>query len=424
MPTFPPLANQIVMYVKNEVKKGRYPTHDEIERRFHTNIRTHFKNIREIYKLANVVYVRDPNPFIKLKKEEVLTKICVKLLDKLGYNLKRVSIELNGHGPDLLVVDGDGNSLPIEIKAYQKYGKIGSSSRRSSKYFADEVKQLQAYIKKLKSPYGILITSTDRSNVKNLPRNIKLLFGKDVANLLQKFQLKKELEQLEWIRYSNVSVKKERYIEAFRKEILKFVRRNLMDGRYIGKREIEKRFGINYNTYFRSMKEIYQKLNVDTSRLPRARMGGNIDKKIMQKRILDFCRKEIKEGHYPTYKEIQKTFGCLPKLFFPGGIREIFKRLNIEYNRKFATKTPKEKEKIKREVINFVRKNNERGIVTSWRDIRNKLHIGVYNYFQSMKDIYEQAEIGNSKRFKFKKHKPKGEEQRHPQIARISRVKP
>jgi len=392
MPTFPPLANQIVMYVEKEVKKGRYPTHDEIERRFHTNIRTYFKNIREIYKLANVAYIRDPNPFIKLKKEEVLTKICVKLFDKLGYDIERVSIELNGHGADLIVRDGDGNPIPVEIKAYQKYGKIGVSSR-FPKYFRDEIKQLKAYVEELKSPYGILITSTDRSNIKNFPPNIKLLFGRDITNLLKKFQLEKELKQLEWVRYSNVSAKKERYIEAFRKEILKFVRRNLMEGRYVGRREIEKRFDINYNTYFRSMKEIYQKLNVDTSQLSRARMGGNVDKKVMRERILDFCRTEIKKGNYPTYKEIQKTFGCLPKLFFPGGIREIFKQLNTEYNRKFATKTPEEREKIRLEVINFVQKNHERGIATTWRDIRHKFHIGPYNYFQSMKDIYEQAGI-------------------------------
>lgn len=78
MPTFSLLANQIVEYVKNEVKKGRYPTHYEIEKKFHTNVKTHFKGIREIYKLANVAYVRDPNPFVKLKKEETLTKICVR----------------------------------------------------------------------------------------------------------------------------------------------------------------------------------------------------------------------------------------------------------------------------------------------------------------------------------------------------------
>jgi hypothetical protein len=393
MPTFPLLAKQIAAYVKNEVKKGRYPTHDEIERTFHTNVRTHFKNIREIYKLANVAYVRDPNPFIKLKKEEVLTKICIELLDKLGYNVERVSIELNGYGPDLLVKDRNSNLIPVEIKAYQKYGKLGPSSSKFSKYFRDEFKQLQTYIKELKSPYGILITSTDRSNVKIFPSNIKILFGKDITNLLQKFQLKKELKQLEWIRYSNVSAKKEIYIEAFRKKILGFVKRDLVKGRYVGKREIEKRFGISYYTYFRSTKEIYQKLNVDTSKFSRARMGGNVDKKAMRKKILDFCRKEIKKGRYPTYKEIQKTFGCLPKLFFPGGIREIFIHLNIEYNRKFATKTPGEREKIKREVINLVRKNYERGILTTWRDIRHKFHIGPYNYFQSMKDIYKQAGI-------------------------------
>jgi hypothetical protein len=395
MPTFSPLANQIIEYVKNEAKRGRYPTYYEIEKKFRTNVKTHFKGIREVYKLANVAYVRDPNPFVKLKKEETLTKICVRLLKRLGYSIERVSIEINGHGPDLIVRDGDGNSIPIEIKAYQKYGKIGSSTEGPTKYFADEFEQIRAYIKELKSPFGILITSTDRSNVKSLPHNIKLLYGKDIANLLQKFHLKKELKQLEWIKYSNVSTKKERYIEAFRKKILIFVRRNLIEGKYVSKREIEKRFGINYKTYFQSMKEIYQNFNVDTSRFSRARMGGNIDKKVMRKRILDFCRKKIKKGHYPTYKEIQRTFRCLPKLFFPGGIREIFKQLKIEYNRKFARKTPEEKEKIKRKVINFVRKNYKRGIRTTWRDIRKELDIGVYNYFRSMKDVYEQAGITN-----------------------------
>jgi len=50
------LRKNLLRYIKSEAKKGLYPTHTELEKKFHTNIRTHFSGIEEAYRLANVPY--------------------------------------------------------------------------------------------------------------------------------------------------------------------------------------------------------------------------------------------------------------------------------------------------------------------------------------------------------------------------------
>jgi hypothetical protein len=128
-------------------------------------------------------------------------------------------------------------------------------------------------------------------------------------------------------------------------------------------------------------------------------MGGNVDKEVMRARILDFIKMEMKSGRNPTYKEIQRKFGCLLTLFFPGGIREIHSCLGLEYNRKFAAKTPEERDKIKSKVIEFIKERHINGQTTTYRDINEKFQLGVTNYFSGMREAYQMAgiEIGRRK---------------------------
>jgi len=191
-----------------------------------------------------------------------------------------------------------------------------------------------------------------------------------------------------------VLIDKTKQTIKIRNKIIKFVNSRLKNNIYTSKRDIEKNFGINISTYFNSIIEIYKNSDIDISTLARARMGGNIDKEVMRNRILDFFREEVKKGHYPTYKEIQRTFDCLPKLFFPGGIREIYNLLELEYDRSFAVKTVEEKEKIKKEIIKFVRKSQKQNSKPTYRDIKNKFKIGIDNYFENgIREIYKEAGI-------------------------------
>jgi len=382
------LKEEILNYIFLKVKQDSYPTHNEINEKFHTNVRS---SIRELYKLAGVEYKRDPNPFLRYKKEKKLADIVLKLFPKLGYRIKRISIgPSRPKGPDIIVEDKNKNFIPVEIKAYQKFGKIGHA--KHSLYIRDEILQLKRYIKNLSSPYGYLVTSTDRRAFKTIPPNIKILFGKDLRELLLRFKAYKEIKDLDWIRNSSVSYGKEEMYKKIRNKILKYTAEKLRKGKYVSRREIFKKFKVNPDSYFsRGTTGMYKQLNIDPELISNYRMSRNFDKEKFKKRIIDFVKEEIKKGHFPTYKEIQRKFSCLPKLFFPGGIREIAKLSGINYNRKFATKTPEEKELIRQKIIKYAIKKLRKGFYPGYRDVEPKFHINFQYYFKNPKELYQKA---------------------------------
>ncbi len=140
------LQKAIIRYIQSQVKNGFYPTYDEIREKFQTNIRNSM-SIRKLYQLARVKYKRDPNPFLRYKKERILAQITKKIFSKLGYKIKGISIgPSKPKGPDLIIEDKEKRLIPVEIKAYQKFGKIGSG-KNSLSYFRNEILQVKRYIK-------------------------------------------------------------------------------------------------------------------------------------------------------------------------------------------------------------------------------------------------------------------------------------
>lgn len=381
---------EIVKYIQSQAKKGFYPTHDEISEKFHTNLEG---SIRTLYKLARVEYKRDPNPFLRYKKEERLAGIIKKLFPKLGYKIKNISIgPSKPSGADIIIEGPKKRLIPIEIKAYQKFGKLGYA--KYSPYLRNEIPQLKQYIKNLHAPYGYLITSTDQKLFKTTPSNIKILFGKDLKNLLTHFRMNNELKNLDWIRNSSISYGKEEIYKKIRKEILEYVKEKLKESKYVSRQGIFKKFNVNPNSYFSGgTTGIYKKLNINPELISNYRMSRNFDKKKFKKRIIDFVKEEIKKGRFPTYKEIQRKFNCLPKLYFVGGIREIAKLAGIKYNRKFAIKTPREKDLIRQKIIKYTKEKLQKGYRPGYRDFRKDLLIGPFNYFNSIKEIYQKAGI-------------------------------
>lgn len=385
------IKQQIIKFVKKEVQRGRYPTYDYICQKFRTNIRTHFnKGIAEIYKSANVTYIRDPNPFVLYKKEKLLTNIAIKFFKANGFKIESISIESNKHGPDILISDKFGNVIPVEIKAYQKMGRIGADR----KYLRNEFEQIDKYVKKFDSTSGIIFTSTNRKECKTNPDNIKIIFEKEVREFLIKNSLRKEIKELNWILNSFASVSKEKNVKTIKESILKFVKSRNKKGVYTSKRLIEKKFRINVSSYFDSIDEIYDKLDIDKSKFAASRMGGNVDKEKMRADILAYIRSEIKNGRKPTYKEIQKKFRCLPKIFFPGGIREIYSELGLRHDIKFSTKTESEKQQIRDKVIQYIKSECKKGNMPKFDEIEEIFKIGIPNYFNGgVVEVYRLANV-------------------------------
>lgn len=382
------LKEKILDYIRGKVKQGFYPTHDEINGKFHTNIEG---SIRELYRLAGVEYKRDPNPFLRYEKEKKLVNIALKLFPRLGYIIKRISIgPSKPSGADIVVEDERKQLIPVEIKAFQKFGKIGQAE--NSPYIRNEILQLKRYIKSLHSPYGYLITSTDRRTFKIVPPDIKILFAKDLRKLLLQFKMYKELKDLDWIRNSSISYGKEKIYKKIHDKILDYVKKKLKEGKYISRREIFKKFQVNPDSYFPGgTKEIYKELNLDPELIPNYRMSRNFNKEKFRKHIIAFVKEEIKKGHFPTYKEIQRKFRCLVKLHFPGGIREIAKLAGIKYIRKFATRTPEERELIRREVIKYTIQKLRSGFYPGYQDVKSKFHINFQYYFKNPEELYQKA---------------------------------
>jgi len=386
------LRKQIIKYIQSQAKKGFYPTHDEINEKFHTSTKG---PIRELYKLAKTEYKRDPNPFLRYKKEKKLVDIALKLFSKLGYRIKSISIgPSKPSGADIIVENNQKRLIPVEIKAFQKFGKIGHA--KNSPYIRNEFLQLKRYIKDLNSPYGYLITSTDRKAFKSLPTDIKILFGRDLKRLLLKFKMYKELKDLDWIRNSSISHGKEEMYKKIHDKILEYVRTKFKKDKYISRREIFKKFRVNPDSYFpKGTKQIYEEIGLNPELIPNYRMSRNFNKGKFKKRIIAFVKEENKKGRFLTYKEIQRKFRCLPKLFFLGGIREIAELAGIKYNRKFATKTPEEKELIRQKVLKYTVQKLRNGFYPGYRDIESKFHINFQYYFRNPEELYQKAGYNN-----------------------------
>jgi hypothetical protein len=202
------LRKKIIRYIQSEVCKEHYPTRLEIEEKFHTNIQC---SIRKLYELTGVEYKRDPNPFLRYEKEKRSAETTQKLLTKSGYKIKSMSIgPSRPNGADIFIEDKKRQLIPVEIKAYQKFGRIGHAE--NSPYIKNKILQLKRYIKNLKAPYGYLITSTDKKTIKTVPPNIRILFGKDIRKLLLQFKMDEGLKDLDWIRNPSVFYGKKRNI--------------------------------------------------------------------------------------------------------------------------------------------------------------------------------------------------------------------
>ena len=384
--------NRILNYIRiNSKRYKKYPTCLNIENKFHTNLRTYNLNIQKIYKLAGVEYKRDPNPFLRYKKERKLADIVQKIFPKLGYKIKKISIgPSKPMGADIIVENKKKQLIPIEIKAFQKFGKIGQA--KNSPYIRNEILQLKRYIRNFNSHSGYLITSTDRKTFHSLPQNIKILFGKDLRKLLIQFKMYKQLNDLEWIRNSSISYGKEKMYREIHDRILKYVRKKMESGKYVSRKEILKKFQVNPDSYFPGgAKEIYKELGLNPELISNYRMSRNFDKEKFKKRIITFVKEENKKGHFPTYKEIQRKFRCLPKLYFPGGIREIVKLAGLKYNRKFANKTPEEKKSIRQKIIKYFAEKLKNKYYPGYCEIRSLFHTDLRYYFKNIDEIYQQA---------------------------------
>jgi len=314
----------VLSYVKEKVKNERYfPDIHELRREFNIGTETYFPGgIKEIIKKAGLEEEKF-SAFWRLEKERRLLKIAQYILGQRGY---KIISKQNKTGPDI-VVKKNGNLIPIELKAFRKNSYL--PTRLVPK---NPINQIKAYVRKLKSPFGIIITTAEdlHPRYKNkVPKNVKIWFHKDIIKIIPP---KSDLgEDLKFIASTFPNFNSETIIRKMRQEVIQYIKMCVKQNKYPVTREIQKKFKINLHSYFKDIFEAYKLAGVK----------------------------------YPEHK----------------------KRMS---GRK-ATKA--EKEKIRAEMISFVKNRSKENLPCGYNVIQRELRVAIPSYFSSMQEIYKKAEV-------------------------------
>lgn len=314
----------VLSYIKNKIKTERYfPDIQELKRKFHIGIEYYFpRGIKEIIKKAGLKKEKF-NAFWRLEKERKLVKIAQYILEKIGY---KIISKQNKFGPDI-VVKKNRDIIPVELKAFRKNSYLFTylSPR-------NPIIQINRYIRELKSPFGIIITTAEDVHPRykdKIPSNIKIWFYKDIVKIVS---MKSSLwRDLKFITATFPNFNSETKTRKMRQKVIKYIKACIRKNKHPITREIQKEFKINLHSYFKDIFEAYKLANAE----------------------------------YPAHK--QRMSGRKP--------------------------SKREKEKIKDMIISFVRRRFKKGLSFGYKAIQKELKIAIPSYFSSMQKIYQKAKI-------------------------------
>jgi hypothetical protein len=172
-----------------------------------------------------------------------------------------------------------------------------------------------------------------RSNVKRGHHpgylEIKAKFNIGIENY---FKDMPDLYECSDIRYDRRSYYKERQDEKsaiIREKILKFVKNQVVKGKYPTRNEIEDTFNIGILYYFGNLRNLYKKAGIEFK--PHFGPKNDIEKIKMKRQIIKYIRnKIINEEYLPNVLEIKKVFKVGPETYFPQGIKQIIKEAGFD----------------------------------------------------------------------------------------------
>lgn len=367
---------KIIKYIKNEAKWGHLPGRHEIQENLGISLFSYFKDTGDAYKAANVNFEKGiKNPFLAIEKEKKLTDVSITLLNKIGFEV----IEFYRRtGSDILVKDSEGNLIPVELKAYHRNVNIPLSNVFMA--YENEIDQLQRYITKEKSPFGILITTTDRIRI-DVPSNIRLINGKNLISLLKSHGLSEHVKTVHWIRNTYSRTDRKLHEQKIKKSIISYIRKQQKNGIHPSMRNIQLKFKINISTYFPSgLKEAYELSDI----LMPCKF---LTKGEVRRVVGEYIKAKVSDGKYPALEDIEKKFGIRLRTYFRNK-RGIYKSAGV----KTPIKHLKRKEAIK-VIISYVNECSKQGKTPKIRDINKELNINVCTYFKNPRELYSLAKI-------------------------------
>ena len=188
-----------------------------------------------------------------------MTNIAIKLFEYKGYKINKISILDGNKKEDLLLKNNCGSEIPVEIKAYHKTISLPNRLVYLKRPYQNEYSQLRDYIQKLNSPYGYLVTSTQKIVSKpNKEDKIIIIDGHSLRNFLVECKQRHLIKLLNWVQNTYNSENKNILRDKKRLEIINYLRKNYKKGILIKRIKLEKEFHIDLRTYFNSPKDPYK----------------------------------------------------------------------------------------------------------------------------------------------------------------------
>ncbi len=180
------------------------------------------------------------------------------------------------------------------------------------------------------------------------------------------------------------------------KAVMNYVKDELKNNRRPTYREVNKLFKINKEKI--KLSNIYFKLGFDILNFPAKRPNKSYH--MLKEKILEYVRKEIAEGHYPSRREIEKLFRVRLFLLFDG-IEDLYSKSGSRYLQKSSHELKIEKSKALLKIalddilpkLNLVTveysKVHQHGADIVAKDIFGKLiviELKAYNKFEPIKE--------------------------------------
>jgi len=385
---------EILKFVKDSVKKGIFPTFNDLEKEFHIDLRSYFEGgVKEVYEKVGFNYGQ-------IKKIQRTIKGYLITKKKLRFSVKEGKRKIakyirqeekKGHFPGKGEVQEKFhiwfNSYFQSIQEVYKFANVNFKKIDPNPFIAIEKdKKLRKVSKILLKRMGFILIRDNRKNgadllvkdrkgqiipveLKAYHRNSNLPISNIFGNYENEMEQLQNYIELQKAPYGILITTTNRVRLSTPNNIVLIKGKDLID-------DLRKFDLSEFITDINWIRNTY--LSFDKT----------INQNIRKKKIINYIRKKVSKGHYPSMREIQNKFKINVRTYFPGNMFEAYKTSNVELPCRFLPK-----DRVKERVACFIREKLESGKYPSLEEIQNKFQIHLVNYFRSSRDMYRFARV-------------------------------